>query len=466
FYRPPLSADRFTPRGRLLLSRFYRYRPPLNEMSSLTHTSTQKMPQNGLSAVLLLALFCLWINNIPFLTGENTGKQLATVGLIGCALIILLFFRPHLTLKGAIPFFFFAYLAYTTAVNYFVGLFNEPPLVFRDFADPVRIAGLLIFLLLGAASSLQVQPRHLRIFLYFYIGVTFALLFEWILSTPLVPHFFDLYITRGGRFSHTMTSVNYVWVTSLLALWAAFLLLLKREGLFDLPVISLTLALSILSLTLSGGRSAIVGFVAAFFVLLYFFLRHTEPRRLVAIFLSFALLITFSFAVFDLAVLERSINRLNELFSLLQVRNPAEVPALDARIAHWQTTWPIINDRLVFGHGSARAGTDIFDNTYLMTLYRYGLIGLALECLIFISMLGIAISRFHSHPGAPLALAFLLALLLNGITSTPMHELKTPYIFAFLAGWLCVTSPKCVFQTKVATDSRRSLPPIPRERCH
>jgi len=25
---------------------------------------------------------------------------------------------------------------------------------------------------------------------------------------------------------------------------------------------------------------------------------------------------------------------------------------------------------------------------------------------------------------------------------------------------------KCVFQTKVATDSRRSLPPIPRESCH
>ncbi len=24
----------------------------------------------------------------------------------------------------------------------------------------------------------------------------------------------------------------------------------------------------------------------------------------------------------------------------------------------------------------------------------------------------------------------------------------------------------CVFQTKVATDSRRSLPPIPRESCH
>jgi len=26
--------------------------------------------------------------------------------------------------------------------------------------------------------------------------------------------------------------------------------------------------------------------------------------------------------------------------------------------------------------------------------------------------------------------------------------------------------PGCVFQTKVATDSRRSLPPIPRESCH
>jgi ADP-ribosylglycohydrolase len=27
-------------------------------------------------------------------------------------------------------------------------------------------------------------------------------------------------------------------------------------------------------------------------------------------------------------------------------------------------------------------------------------------------------------------------------------------------------SRMCVFQTKVATDSRRSLPPIPRESCH
>jgi type I restriction enzyme S subunit len=29
-----------------------------------------------------------------------------------------------------------------------------------------------------------------------------------------------------------------------------------------------------------------------------------------------------------------------------------------------------------------------------------------------------------------------------------------------------IGSGYCVFQTKVATDSRRSLPPIPRESCH
>ncbi|MGB1952354.1 MAG: hypothetical protein ACPHQ9_16430, partial [Marinobacter sp.] len=31
---------------------------------------------------------------------------------------------------------------------------------------------------------------------------------------------------------------------------------------------------------------------------------------------------------------------------------------------------------------------------------------------------------------------------------------------------IIIDAQACVFQTKVATDSRRSLPPIPRESCH
>jgi len=34
------------------------------------------------------------------------------------------------------------------------------------------------------------------------------------------------------------------------------------------------------------------------------------------------------------------------------------------------------------------------------------------------------------------------------------------------AGMTVYVTGRCVFQTKVATDSRRSLPPIPRESCH
>lgn len=417
-------------------------------MDSRQYAPRKQLQKKRFSVVLLLALFILWINNIPFLPGEDAGKQLATVGLIGCALLLLLVFRLSLNLEGVMPWLLFIYLAYMIAVN-FVGIFTWPAPIFRDFAEPVRIAGLLFFYLLGAGCSSQIDSRDLRLFLYLYFAVTCALIISWFFSNPLVLLFSDFYITRGGRFSHTMTSVNYVWVSTLPVVWVGLILLYKRKYLASVPLILTVLVLSIFSLVLSGSRSAIGGSVAAVFVLLYWFFRNTRMRGLVVLLLSVVLLATFFLVVFDSGLVERSTNRMIDLFSLFQTRNPADVPALAVRITHWQSTWPTITDRFIFGHGSGRGGISIFDNTYLMTLYRYGAVGLALEVLIYIGIFLRATSLFNYHAGAPLVLAFLVALLLNGITSTPMYELKTPYILVFLVGWLCATSSEEIHKGKM-----------------
>jgi hypothetical protein len=47
-------------------------------------------------------------------------------------------------------------------------------------------------------------------------------------------------------------------------------------------------------------------------------------------------------------------------------------------------------------------------------------------------------------------------------TATTMRILKMHEVLEMTS----LSRATCVFQTKVATDSRRSLPPIPRESCH
>jgi len=54
------------------------------------------------------------------------------------------------------------------------------------------------------------------------------------------------------------------------------------------------------------------------------------------------------------------------------------------------------------------------------------------------------------------------SVVFSGVMAAPLSTevILLPFLIFAIASVLCV------FQTKVATDSRRSLPPIPRESCH
>jgi O-antigen ligase len=120
----------------------------------------------------------------------------------------------------------------------------------------------------------------------------------------------------------------------------------------------------------------------------------------------------------------------------LELSNLLEVPTLSKRFLMWDAAWTDISNRLIIGHGSNKTGLTILDNSYLMSIYRYGVIGLFLELSLYALIIRNCIRDNSSDWVAGLTLIFLSAFLVAGTTATVFYELKLPYIFMLLAGAL------------------------------
>lgn len=89
------------------------------------------------------------------------------------------------------------------------------------------------------------------------------------------------------------------------------------------------------------------------------------------------------------------------------------------------------------------------DNSFLMSIYRYGIIGLFLEFMIYLSFLYLCFKRVRSNNFYALPIAFMCVYLITGIPANNFYELKTPYILAFMIGWFSSVSPQIIEHKKI-----------------
>lgn len=77
------------------------------------------------------------------------------------------------------------------------------------------------------------------------------------------------------------------------------------------------------------------------------------------------------------------VSKFNELKYIFSVQ-PMEIKNLNARFNLWERAYKNeILPHFIIGQGSAKSMITIIDNSFLMSLYRYGILGLLLEFAIY-----------------------------------------------------------------------------------
>lgn len=416
---------------------------------------------NKINPLLPIGLVIFSFNQAPFASGA-LAKQLATLAMIFLAVSILAWcHKTKFTLRPAPVIILLIFCCYMLVVVLVSGIIGQD-FIIRDLAELARIFGLMVFLVLGCMSYQRVQIRHINIFVMIFLVVSVIYIAHWILGGVLPTFLWELYISRGGRFSGFSASVNYAWVVVpvvlMLVIYSS-----KNSALSKWMLLPAVIVVSLLIVILSGSRS---GALSLLLGILFFIL--IASANAIRSFWYMALTVIMLLIVFNVVgyfeTFDRFIRRFSDLENAILAFDLLLVPAFDARFISWEiklTEIDLTGYAFLFGHGSAKTGITIWDNTYLTTLYRYGVLGLFIELVFYISLLAACLKRLRHNRLVSILIVFLIAYLISGVVANPFYELKTPYLLAFLTGWLSQV-PRSSGNVTLMTLKHDYIKPLPR----
>ncbi len=134
------------------------------------------------------------------------------------------------------------------------------------------------------------------------------------------------------------------------------------------------------------------------------------------------------------------VNNFNEL-KYIFTGQVIEIKNLNARFNLWKIIYKNeILSHPIIGQGSAKSVITIADNSFLMSLYRYGIIVLLLEFAIYISLF-LKYIRYIKEEDSEIYLIPIILLfgyLISCITSSGFYELKLPYFLFFIFGFFII----------------------------
>jgi O-antigen ligase len=349
----------------------------------------------------------------------DLGKQLSVLLLIATAFVVA--YRLRLTFRFNLLAFLILLFALYQIINVLLNPIFNLAGSFRDLAEVVRILGCLLFFLIGQnfyRNSDNISEAQLAVVSILLL----SLLGSFYLGFLQFP--FSIYHTRGARFSGIATSVNYVFSS---ILFIGLLLITKgytgrRLLLYFIPFIFSFIII------FSGSRTSLGVVLLALVVGL---VPGQPPKRV-----AFSVLGGLFVGYLTLMILEDSgyLKRLLIYFQLIANLDfdISSYSTLAKRLTHWSESSDTILERVYFGHGGSKAVLRILDNSYLMTTLRYGLVGLILELTIYATSLFLIFRKFGNLKW--FYVAFIIAHLISGITTSFAYELRVPYILYFVLG--------------------------------
>ncbi len=380
-------------------------------------------------------LLIIFPSSLYFVSDTDVAKQLALI----CFLFTLVFFiliKNRIALD-AVFLLIIGYALYSMFNSIIKHYFFHNYIIIQDVFEISRIFFIGFSYSLGASISFKfydqkwfsgVQYKIYAIFV-FIICVGFLLKsnsFSWLLS---------FYSSKDHRFSGLMPGINYAWFTSIF-LFLGFMVLIKKN--IVLSLFSLLSAFMVIGLSASFTSliSALI-FIFAFYILNYNKISFSAFVFKIPLFLFiiFALIFLLIYIMIDYKIGLSSKFKL--ISSLLDSFDLSTIPSFKRRLELWSYVLIEIEKFPLTGHGSNKLGLKYTDNSYLMTMYRYGIVGLLFEFSIYTSIIvksfsSIKYDRFSSS----FSIALLSAYLISCIPANSFYELRLPYVMFFVLGVL------------------------------
>jgi len=303
---------------------------------------------------------------------------------------------------------------------------------FRLFAEPLRIIGLCFFFSIGYYISHQYTD--LDFFKLKNKNYIFIIIFSILL---LLSYFYressfgilsNFYSSEEHRFSFVMPGINYVWFPLLI-----FIFISLRSG----SKIFFFVVLIIASLVLLKAKSFTSFAAVLLSLLIYFCINNftgvSITKKIYSIVLLFLFTSILMYFVFDILSLMSNISsKYLQILIFFEDFDIAAFSSMSKRIVYWDSVISLINQRPFFGYGFSKSILEYTDNTYLMTLVRYGYFGLFLELSIYIYLFKSISSLSGFYKSA--LYAIFSGYILSGFTVNVFYELKLPYFFFLLFG--------------------------------
>jgi O-antigen ligase len=374
---------------------------------------------------LLFLFFLLPTVIIPDLPTE--GKQLSVLMLIFFG-FYLLFFVGKLRFNLAVACIA-SYLLYISIITFFSSV--KYFLKITDLFDLLRVFGVLVFYVLGMSIGSAKSLLALRLLVYLSAMVFFSYLFRGGFFGGLS----EFYSSEDHRFSSLVPGINYIWFPCLT------IFLYSRVYLGNLfCLLSFFVVLS--SLVFSASFTSIIVFLFGLITFEFLKMRFTGNRGLSSCILFLTL---YAVAMISLVTLMIYISvyyefgfvhKFYKLLEFLQTFDVSIFSSLSKRFDHWAYVFSAIQENSFIGHGPARDLIKYTDNTYLMSLFRWGLVGFIIEVLVYLVVIFYLFKNAMKFSvDAIISLSLLSAYFIAGFTSNVFYELKVPFLLFFIIGY-------------------------------
>lgn len=399
----------------------------------------------------LSTIMIFWPNY--FINNTIANKRISTISLASFFLVLLIILllryktKNHILNANWFLSFLFVYILINIYINqiYLIGGVS-----IRDFAEIGRISGVLLFFYMGNILSSNVEIKYLFKFAciisYLYMVILIGRLLNIIIINKI---YFLFYHNNLARFGGTSSGLNYIWIIPLLLLIINLIVLDKYKIKFKVFInVLISIFVIVVSILLSGSRTSLVVIIVSS-IMAILLKRHYSNRITIKRSINFKLnrrkiyILLLLFFVFiliyntNIYMNKFIVNKFNELRYIF-TGQAIEIKNLNARFNWWKIIYKNeILSHPIIGQGSAKSMITIADNSFLMSLYRYGIMGLLLEFAVYISLFLKYIKYIKEEDSEiyliPIILLF--AYLLSCIPANSFYELKLPYFLFFIFGF-------------------------------
>jgi O-antigen ligase len=307
--------------------------------------------------------------------------------------------------------------------------------------------GILIAFLCGYNIKDTFSYVYLKKIAFLLVIIYLILLVDFFYNVVIIRDLLELfYVSSFHRFYGTYGNVNYLWIISsfiVLSMLISYFVQNKKFSLKQLIYITLTLVVCALSVIMSGSNTNVLIFVLLFVIyfLLTLIVQFKIKNFILIAFLCSIICITFYNILINIEFLPIFTHRAEAIKSILLGNIYIIIEELSSRVNTWNNALPEIFDRFIIGHGSMKSGITILDNSYLMTLYRYGIVGLILELLLYLFAFIYLFNMFLKSKKYKefyiylLPLLLLLGYVISCIPANSFYELRLPYLLFFVLGY-------------------------------